>query len=72
MANMTKAPGVVSLEPRRAVLSGRVTRCRVTDRLHNPCPNPSLTEFGLCMRHLKEAAEEWARVVAEASGAGAD
>ena len=48
-----------------AQTSTRMVRCRMTDRRRNPCPNPALTEYGVCMRHLHEAADEWARVIGE-------
>ena len=43
----------------------RIIRCFHPDRLSNRCPNPALTDWGLCMRHLHEAADEWARVIRE-------
>jgi len=49
----------VSEAPSRAI------RCFKPDRFKNPCPNPALTEWGLCLRHLREASDEWARVIAE-------
>lgn len=46
--------------------SARKPRCRVLDRYRNQCQNPQLTEFGLCLRHLREAADEWQRIKDEA------
>lgn len=34
----------------------------MTGQHRDPCPNEALTEFGLCLRHLREAAGEWQRV----------
>lgn len=45
----------------------RKPRCRVTDRLRNPCPNEALTDLGVCMRHMREIAGEWARLVRDAA-----
>jgi len=32
----------------------------------NPCPNEALDDYGLCLKHLREAAEHWASIVADA------
>jgi hypothetical protein len=45
----------------------RAKRCRMLDRRQNRCPNPQLTDFGLCIRHLGEAAAEHEAVLAEAA-----
>jgi hypothetical protein len=45
----------------------RKPRCRMNDRHRNPCPNPSLNEFGVCLRHMRETADEWKRVKDEAT-----
>lgn len=45
----------------------RKPRCRMTDRKRNPCPNPAVSEFGLCLRHLQEAHAEYGVLLEEAS-----
>lgn len=44
----------------------RQPRCRLLDRLQNRCPNPAVSDFGLCWHHLSEAAGEYAAVKADA------
>jgi hypothetical protein len=44
----------------------RKIRCRMIGRHGNRCPNEALGEFGLCLADLRETAEEWQRVVADA------
>lgn len=43
----------------------RKIRCRVTSvPLRNPCPNPALDEFGVCLKHLEEISAHWADCLA--------
>lgn len=44
----------------------QILPCTKQDRHANLCLNPSLTAFGLCLRHLREAAAEWQRAVGAA------
>jgi len=44
----------------------RKIRCRVTDRLRNPCSNEALSDAGWCLKHLREAAAEWERLKQDA------
>ncbi len=44
----------------------RKPRCRMTGEHPDPCPYEALTDLGLCFAHLREAAEEWRRVLADA------
>ena len=46
--------------------SDRQPRCRMLDRHRNPSTGVQLTDFGLCLRHLREAAGEWQRVISDA------
>ena len=45
----------------------RKPRCRLLVQMQNRCPNPELAA-GLCLSHLREAAEEWERITSDAVG----
>jgi hypothetical protein len=40
-------------------MTDRTPRCRKLDKRRNPCPNPEVTELGLCLTHLQEAHAEY-------------
>jgi hypothetical protein len=44
----------------------RAPRCRLLNRLRNPCPNLAISDFGLCLRHLRDAHAEYEQVLGDA------
>ncbi len=46
----------------------RCLRLVVSKGGKNPCPNEALDDYGLCLKHLREAAGHWASIVADAVG----
>jgi hypothetical protein len=56
-----------TLRLRRRAESSRKTRCRTLRRITlDRCPNEALDEYGLCLRHLMEAARYWQDLISEA------
>lgn len=41
----------------------RKRRCRLLDEHGNRCANEALSDYGLCLADLREAADEWAHIV---------
>jgi hypothetical protein len=41
----------------------RKRRCRVLSKRGDRCTAEELTDFGLCLRHLRGCAEEWERLM---------
>jgi hypothetical protein len=39
--------------------------CRKLDKRSNRCPNPELSDVGLCFKHLREAHDEWRRILTD-------
>jgi hypothetical protein len=46
-----------------ATAGGRRPRCHVLNRLADRCPNEASSPFGMCYRHLTDAAAEFQAVV---------
>ena len=43
----------------------RKPRCRKLDRRLNRCASEELEDTGLCLKHLREAAADWAALISE-------
>lgn len=53
-------------------LTPRKPRCRMLDRLSARCASEPVSEYGLCLRHLRDARDEYEAICAEAGLRGGD